>query len=373
MAAQVPLNKAADELSTLIEAQGMAGYAGITLDVPQRLVTLYWKAGQKLPLEVASFLEQLRSKPGVHIAWAEAAYSKAELQAEMDRLFKEASAPEGASRMQLLKVAPLPGWAGLQVTVSGTVEEASRMAVFSQGGVRLKLEQGKPAALFSRMDDWAPFYGGARIRMGNSPNANSCSSGFAVGNIFGKALLTASHCPLSNGTPIYTGVGNYMGTSAGYYKPADTARIDVVSSGYIYDGGVGTGEFLKRVSGHSRNYVGNWVCTSGSFSGARCNIMVTNVNVYWQDYTTYRYGPMVEAEEQSQESAAGPGDSGGPVFSLAVTEGDVVAKGTISGGDSYDAPATCTGDTSRTGCSYRILYPDIEWLLDLHGMWIETR
>lgn len=372
MAAQVPLNEAADALSALIEGQRMSGYAGIVLDVPGRKVTLYWKAGQKLPVEVSNLLGQLNARPGVQTAVADAAYSNEELEAETKRLFQQASVQGLAPGMQLLKVAPLPGWAGLQVKVSGSAEEASRLQLFRQSSVRLSFEQGKPAALLSRMDDWAPFYGGARIRIGSSPSANSCSSGFAVGNIFGKALLTAAHCPLGNGTPIYTGVGNYMGESEGYYKPLDTARIDAMSAGSIYDGGVGTGEFLKGVVGYSQNYIGNWVCTSGSFSGARCNILVTNVNIYWQDITTYTYGPMVEAEEQSQENAAGPGDSGGPVFSLATTEGDVIAKGTISGGDSYDNPATCTGDTSRTGCSYRIMYPDIKRLLDQHSMWIET-
>jgi hypothetical protein len=372
MAAQVPLNQAADELSALIESQRMSGFSGIILDVPGRKVTLYWKAGHKLPVEVSDLLGKLDTRPGVQTAVADAAYSNEELEAETQRLFQQASAQGLAPGMQILKVAPLPGWAGLRVKVSGSAEEASRLQLFRQSPVQLSFEQGKPAALLSRMDDWAPFYGGARIRMGTSPDANECSSGFAVGNIFGKALLTASHCPLSNGVPIYTGVGNHMGVSEGYYKRLDTVRINVMSAGSIYDGGVGTGEFLKGVVGYSQNYIGNWVCTSGSFSGARCNIMVTNLNIYWQDRTTYTYGPMVEAEEQSQQSAAGPGDSGGPVFSLATTEGDVIAKGTISGGDSYDNPATCTGDTSRTGCSYRIFYPDIKRLLDQHSMWIET-
>ncbi|KFE61990.1 S1 family peptidase [Hyalangium minutum] len=366
-AAQEPLTRAADALSELIEARGLSGFSGITLDVPQRLVTLYWKAGQKLPLEVAHLVEQLTSREGIQIAQAEAAYSKAELRAEAERIFDEALAPGVAPGVQVYKVAPLPGWSGLSVSISGPVEEASRMAIFNQK-VHLKLEQGRPLAHFSRLDDWAPYFGGARIK--NS--TVSCSSGFAVGNLFGQGMLTAGHCAHGNGVTFYTGVGNVMGSTTAYNKPYDTVRIAVAASGDIYDGGVGVGEFTKGVAGASRNYVGNWVCTSGSFSGARCNIMVTNVGIYWNDITTYRYGPMVEAEEQSHEFAAGPGDSGGPVFSLSSTAGMVVAKGTISAGDPGGAPASCT-DSARTDCSYRIVYPDIKDLLSVHDVWIVTQ
>jgi hypothetical protein len=81
-------------------------------------------------------------------------------------------------------------------------------------------------------------------------------------------------------------------------------------------------------------------------------------------------GPFVEAEQLSHQNAAGQGDSGGPVFSLAANPSQVIAKGIIDVGDP-SAPATCTGQGGRK-CFWRFTFAGIDSPLTYYTAVIDT-
>ena len=83
--------------------------------------------------------------------------------------------------------------------------------------------------------------------------------------------------------------------------------------------------------------------------------------------------PMVEAERTNHGQAGGPGDSGGPVFSLPSPDnGKVIAKGIIQGPDTTTTVPCSIGDTNRTGCAWRFFYADVSQALAFYGASIIT-
>ncbi|GAB7193493.1 hypothetical protein NUM3379_42030 [Kineococcus sp. NUM-3379] len=348
MREQTRLDAAADRL---VAARG-AGYAGIRVSPEDRRIELHWKG--KPSAEVRAVLASLH-RERVHVEVRPARHTERFLLAEA------------------AKVARVPGVTGVApevdgsgLSVSGSSVKALRAARAASTTVATA-EISLPTAA-SRGDDWAPYWGGARW--------NGCSTGFAVWVGGQTKMLSAGHCG-ANGGGAYDGGGQFMGTIGGDSDAYDTMYLNASSSGRVYDGGVGTGEFSKPVAGASRSYVGNWICTSGSRSGARCNIQVRSVNrTIWvtngsgQGY--HMYG-LVHAEQAQRTNAAGNGDSGGPVFSLSADPNRVVAKGTISAIDRSTA-TTCTGEpasATRT-CAWRMYYADVADSLARYGASIVT-
>jgi hypothetical protein len=148
------------------------------------------------------------------------------------------------------------------------------------------------------------------------------------------------------------------------------------AGGRIYDGGVGYGEYSKAVKGWGDAYVGLYLCTSGAYSGARCDIQVVSSDTWYYDWIGIQYVFMVRAEQISHLNAVGEGDSGGHVFSLINGGADTWARGIISAGDLDGAPATCSGVLNTNGtnrrCSWVLYYGLIRRALDLQGMWLIT-
>jgi hypothetical protein len=88
------------------------------------------------------------------------------------------------------------------------------------------------------------------------------------------------------------------------------------------------------------------------------------------DYLRYR--PFGGSHHQSNQSAAGPGDSGGPVFELPnPDDGWAIAKGLISGGEPRTTPAPCTG-VPRNRCSSTLYYADMTQTLAYYGATLLT-
>jgi hypothetical protein len=166
-----------------------------------------------------------------------------------------------------------------------------------------------------------------------------------------------------------------MGTVSGDNNSYDRLYINTSSEGRIYDGGVGTGEFSKPVVGASHSFVGDYLCTSGAHSGARCGIQVKTINqtVYFPDFNYYIY-QLVRAEQLNHTNAGGNGDSGGPVFSLSADPNKVIAKGTLTGGDLTNTQVSCTGipTSSTRHCAWRIWYVDVVNSLSAYGASIIT-
>ncbi len=148
-----------------------------------------------------------------------------------------------------------------------------------------------------------------------------------------------------------------LGVAFGVNKAYDRLLINARGGGRIFDGGVGTGEFSKPVVGAATPFVGEWLCQSGSFSGARCNIVVKakNVNIN-TDLGYVNYGT-VKAEQVDHQNAVAKGDSGGPMFALNWPNANqVIAKGTNTAID-LGAQTACTG--VATVCAWRTYFTDI--------------
>jgi hypothetical protein len=124
---------------------------------------------------------------------------------------------------------------------------------------------------------------------------------------------------------------------------------------------------------------GDWLCTSGSFSGTICNIQVTNPDTTTGN--TVPEIPVAEAREVSGNSAGGFGDSGGPVFSLTGTGSMLVARGTIEGGRAgTEVPCTGVPAGPIRKCYNKITYVRIADTLSFYDLtlqrpqlwWVDT-
>jgi len=141
------------------------------------------------------------------------------------------------------------------------------------------------------------------------------------------------------------------------------------SAARIYDGGSIQGEapqFSKPVQGAFGNRTGDYICTSGSFSGAVCGIKVaaTGQTINVGGFGTVRN--TIRAEKDDRTAAVGHGDSGGPAYSLTSDARGVYARGTITAISGVQADwRTCRGvpgvpnDQQGRHCSWKFWYPDI--------------
>ncbi|GGK11676.1 hypothetical protein GCM10010124_00380 [Pilimelia terevasa] len=353
METQNRLHAVADRLRAAGRAK--AGFTGLAMDVPANKVVLYWKG--TVPASVKKAAAQGRATAKVDVKSARHSLRQLEDAARL------AMRRHGADLREVS--IPADGRA-LQVAVAGqaaagrvTLDRALRQAG-QQVALQVTTETASAEPLYSRVDDTAPFWGGARMR--NASTGGGCSTGFGIrSNATGAtSILTAGHCG-NNGQQIRTGTNaNLIGTVTDDRATEDTLRLPTSAGGRIYDGGVGVGEFSKPVTGYHYSYAGQWVCTSGSYSGARCDIRVVNTN-NWIWVGTGWFAPMTRAEHVLGQSAGGNGDSGGPIFDLTADWSKVYAVGTLSAGDPGAAPATCTGvpSSATRRCSSRIWFAPV--------------
>lgn len=343
MKIQDRLDKAADKVT----AAHAKGFGGVVVSPETGTLKVYWK-GQP-SAQGKSVLASARQS--VKVSVLPASYDQKTLLAETLRV---------AHQSGVATVSPKADGSGLDVALTSSV--SSRSALQSSVAMTVKGDVAKPT-LASRGNDSTPYWGGARW--------NGCSSGFAV-NVGGYArMLSAGHCG-NQWASAYDGGGDYMGYIFGDDNAYDRLLLTAYSSGRIYDGGSGVNEFSKPVVGASHSYVGDWICDSGAYSGATCNIQVkaTNVtlNVGYYIYQT------VMAEQVNHTNAVGNGDSGGPAFSLAWYDyNKVIAKGTNTAID-LNTQVPCTGVPAGNGraCAWRMYYVDVVNSLNAYGASIIT-
>jgi hypothetical protein len=349
MKVQGKLGAAADRIIAL----DASGLAGIRVSAETKSLQVAWKGAAPASVRRAAGLGA-----GLNLRITSARYSQRELLAAAARV---------ARGSHVASVAPQADGSGLLVAMrSGTSTTTARTASVARlaGGVPVTYERAAaPAPAFSRGNDIAPYWGGARW--------NGCSTGFAIRIGGVPKMLSAGHCA-SNGQNAYDGGGDWMGTVSGDSDAYDRLYINTNSAGRIYDGGVGSGEFSKPVIGAARSYVGDWLCTSGAYSGARCGIQVraTNVTIWVGSYYIYQ---LVRAEQVNYQNAIGNGDSGGPVFSLAADHSKVIAKGTNTAID-LGTQVACTGipASATRRCAWRMYYVDVVNSLNAYGASIIT-
>lgn len=340
LAMQERLVKGADRVTAASE-RGASGFAGVVVAAEERQLKVFWKG--ELPNDVKQTLAEVRRD--VKVAVHPAQHSVAELAREADRIAKKSKATETLS-----SIAPNADGSGLTVSVTDKSTTKARGLV-KDAAVPVAVETDVAPAATSRWNDYAPWWGGAAYR--NATTGGGCSTGFAVWHAGRTKMLTAGHCG-AVGNRATDPTGEHMGYFSQDSNAYDVALIDARSAGRVYNNTSSLSEYSNGVIGTTSSYPGLWICTSGAYSGTRCRIQVKQTGVtinigYWV-YNTVR------AEQVDYTSAAGQGDSGGPVLRVAADTTQVYAAGVVSAGDRNTAVA-CTGYVpSGRLCSWRMYY-----------------
>jgi hypothetical protein len=345
MRMQQRLNAAATSIQNAAKAVPNSGYASVIAAPENRELVLYWQG--KVPASVQRVIA--RESSSVPIRVLPTTYNERQLLTEVQRLGQD---PAYAG------VSPMVDGSGIQVKkVAGRTPLArnatSSVEVFEED------EAADGNILFTRQNDFSPYWGGARTQ--------NCTTGWAIWWNNNSRILSAGHCG-NNGANVFDGGGDLMGPIINDNDTRDTHMIDVRGHGRVWDGPWTEVSFTKAVRGATFSNVGNFVCSSGSRSGIICNIRVSANNSSWSG----RF-PMVYADQQNFVAGAGQGDSGGPVFELpSPDDGRVFAKGTITGGVNGTF-VPCTGEVwPGRICSWRFVYADVTQSLGFYGASILT-
>jgi len=350
-AVQSRMNNEAQLLRAVAGQSSASGFAGVIAAPDEHALVVYWHGG--LSPEARAVLAQ----SSVPVTVRPAPHTASEVQAEAERVVAGIKRTPGTI---VTSVAVPPDGTSVTVTISGTQADVAGvrrqlgattvpLTIVTGGQPDQELSGGPPPR--SRWND--PSAGGAAM-------APSCTLGFTIYRNQQHQMLTALHCfPKGSGSDRYTindkgGQGSKFGTLASV--PAvnrgitvDAAAIKPVAGtefrGYVWRGvngdATGRGQSKMRVSGAAVPQVGNYVCTSGARSGEICNIKVTErFDSYIAEGPDGKtlYGPGWQALAPSGTSAAGRGDSGGPVYLDNQREpgsgpsGGVTAVGIISAG-----------------------------------------
>lgn len=326
-----------DEITAANSREPIDRLGGAITDPFQSFMTLYWKG--EIPASVQAIID--RHADTVPVRVVPRNYTFVELQQESHRLLTSMVA-EGAP---VQMTAPDIETNGVIVRIIGNTENAKASTVLSTAKVPVKVEYGHvPIQASSRYDDSSPYYSGAR--------ANACTVGWPVWTSAGARITTAAHCG-DHGTGFYDGGGDYMGHLYNVVKGKDSALINALGAGRMWDGPWNTPDYTKRITGYAGLAIGFLMCSSGSYSGVTCGINPRRFGV-GMVIQGYIVSPAVEVEQVDNGPLWGRGDSGGPVFSLSGSNiNDIWARGTIAAVDPHrDFVRNCAGLPDRN-CSQR--------------------
>jgi streptogrisin D len=309
MATQRPLVAAASVVRWELERHAYAGSAGIVLE--DDAVALWWKG--EVPAAMRRVLDRAARTAPIRVRTAD--HSVAELRGAAGRL--RAAWPGGDAAIEAIKLRP--DGSGLVVSVPA----AARPVAVPSVGVPVDVASEAPLRPVSRDDDFAPWKGGATIV--NRDQGTACTSGFGVRNGSASYILTAGHCGQS-GQHFTDARGEAIGTIGPRNQDHDVELVPTSSvDGYVYIG-TPTDGTVALVQGWDWTFVGEYLCQSGVSSSRDLGRPVCNLKVlfFYSDRED-----LVEAEQTEGQPAARPGDSGGPIYSVAAN-GKIVAKGTTT-------------------------------------------
>ncbi|MCZ4120357.1 S1 family peptidase [Streptomyces sp. H39-S7] len=382
---QVALNQLANRLVPVPEDRRryVPGFAGIVLDVEHATLVVHWKG--TVPARITRVLAE--APRGVEAQLSAATYSKDELSRARDTLFAGETARNATSLAahdwSVHTVSVLPDGSGLQAQYdtgaqrrpssassgapSRSVLEASLRAAT---GVPVALTAGAAPQATNRFNDSSPWYGGGRL---TNPNGTGCTAGFGATSSAGHLLITAGHCGTTG--QYSDGANETIGPVQAAKGSLDTTIIRVtngISSWRYFDGPWNT-QASKYIDGSATNWTGDYVCGSGSQTGIRCNLKITN-----DDTSTVQDGirisPVVLTERSfAADIAVGKGDSGGPV--VASTDGqygeNMTARGIIIGGKN-EVACPAGGTSGPTTCFSSMVYVPIRPILNYFGLTLLT-
>lgn len=301
-------------------------------------------------------------------------YSVKELQKESDRIVAAHLTIGGAP---VISAGPTDDADGLVVQIESDHVELLRGQpdTSSVSPYPIVVERSQPAEKIDRQyDPIAPHWGGALMSRTTSPGMSAiCTTGFGVGFMSGSTLmtrnLTADHCG-STGTLWRTGnysdsalLGVFSATNSGgsdlklINPPAGTSTS---FGGVIYNGAWNSNTGLG-IKGAVAPILNDYWCFSGSQSGMVCNNKVTEINksiCYGVGGLGPCYNQMAISVQQDGISAAGNGDSGGPV--VAARNNYAYAAGIISG--IRNGGTSCQGLPATTSrkCSATVITAPVQ-------------
>lgn len=341
---QQRMNNAADRITKVAQRSPNSGFAGIVADPTTRHLQVYWKG--EAP---ASLVATARATVATQVL--PAAYSQRELLAAADRLRARAGD-------EITTVGPRADGAGLLVGTKDGLLGATAMA-----GVPVTVQTKVAAAPATRWDDTAPWWGGAAWR--NATTGGGCSTGFGVFQGGSARILSAAHCGNINNAATDP-TGQSMGIVGTRNAGTDTLLLSGASGGRVFNNSTAVNgdvvsEFSNQVIGASASQVGNWVCTSGAYSGTRCSIQVKARNLCINVRDFGQVCGQVQAENTTGTNAVGQGDSGGPVEIVnSANTLQVWATGTNTAIDDTFTSTACTGYVKAGRvCAWRFYYEDI--------------
>lgn len=289
-----------------------SGYAGIIIE--ENKVVLWWKGSP--PSAVQASVKEISQSTPIEIRAAK--YSRDELYAAADHI-RQSGLIDGVNHLKD------PG-DGSRLVVSMGPERKADMSILAKSlpdvGVTLDFVYEEKMQKISRLNDTAPWSGGARII--NTSIGAGCTSGFGVLVDGAPAILTAGHCATANGQSIANGSGNFIGYST-QKTNHDQMIVPTTSTNNLMYYGAQDSSSTKTVVGWEPVFIGELLCqagitTAGAIGSELCGLRVTR---FFTDSES-----LIEAEQIDGQTGARPGDSGGPLYSdLGST---VIAKGTMT-------------------------------------------
>jgi hypothetical protein len=334
-----PLSIAANRISDAADSVDVDGYAGLQIDLENKKVNLYWKGN--IPASVTAAIASVSQLAKVDVIVAP--HSRRELQQEVNRLLSDQSVRKVplSKSPHMLIIEP----DGSGITAVSEVRDDTEVLKRAQFGVTVEKYAPDSVTPTTRQDDFAPWWGGARI--------TGCTSAFGVYSGSSQWMLTARHCYSGGtGTAVYNGAGSLMGSVGTNLDSIDTALIDLSTpyvAGYVYDGAYDDpNSYAKPVIGRAANNMYDSVCSSGSYTGVRCNLEITN------DAATIRVNGvyiqnMIIVRSVDGGVAWGRGDSGGPIITVSPSDGfkNMTARGMILAADGNTVVPCTQGVSSQ--------------------------
>jgi hypothetical protein len=332
--------------------------AGVRIDPASDTVHVY-RTDKGKPLGIGG-------KPaGVDIDVHAARFSRSEMTDAAGKLRRDAKLL-GEQKVAVAAVGPAVDGSGIDVSVvasdAGQVAQASELLEERYGEIvgDVSAVETKPTEdqlYFGgwRFNDFAPWYGGDRIRS----SAGGCSTGFAATYNNAPAMLTAAHCggvgtTFSNG-PRSNNTFSVMGNSVYSNSATDVGAIGVTSASQYINVGSALAPTQLYVGSWASPVVGQYLCQSGSYTGEVCGLRVVDTGqsvcqswfLWW---CTSWQGPLADVVNSagSGSYAAGHGDSGGPVYLRTGSSG--IATGLVHGQLTPNAKA-----------AYPAYFPDTMW------------
>ncbi len=400
-AGQAAADAVADEVDALVQAGHVQGFAGEVVDPQTRGLTVYWHGR---PPAAATAMTAGASASGVTVRFLPSPYSQAQLNSFRNQVF---DAP-GAVAAGISMIIIYPQATGLSIGVTHGSAQARRLPVIADSKIPVSfftatavpltyvtpvITRSRPRAdvasskVPGRWNDDPPFKGGASIssifKVAGKDEQEWCSTGYGVHFSNNKKrffMTTAYHCLayrelLTQTFWISTDKKKVVGNSFGGAGNYDIATLD--TRGGVKGAGGGRevymgsalinsshAQTLAPVRGYAQTQVGDYILTSGAFSGTRTRIKVKSTDAEWDSVTAdgaldYRvFG--IYAAQKNHSNAAGQGDSGGPV--VVTVKNGISARGIISAGVSTSrTPCTGihTGAFKDRKCYWGLLYTPI--------------